>query len=64
MKWEYKLLKFKPSFWAGKVKDDEIEIELNNLGESGWEMCGVFDSNTNNSGRTSEIVFTLKRQKQ
>lgn len=62
MKWQYKLLKFKPSLWAGKVKDEEIETELNNYGADGWEMCGVFDSNTNSDGKTSEIVFTMKRQ--
>jgi hypothetical protein len=62
MKWEYKLLKFEPSVWAGKVQDDIIEGELNSLGSDGWEVCGVFDSNMGANGKTREIVFTLKRQ--
>lgn len=62
MKWEYKLLKFQPSFWLGNVKDDEIEQSLNEHGSQGWELCGVFDSNSKTNGKTSEYVFALKRQ--
>ncbi len=63
MKWEYKILKFQPSFWLGNIKDEEIQKELNLYGDQGWELCGTFDINTNVNGRTSEIVFTLKRVK-
>lgn len=44
--WEHHLLKSTPSFWVGKVKDDDIQAELNRRGAQGWALTAVLDSNT------------------
>jgi hypothetical protein len=60
MQFEYKLLKFKPAFWSETVRHEEVEAELNELGAQGWELCGMFGTNSSH-GMTKECIFTFKR---
>ena len=41
-KWEYKTLEIgEVSFWSGKVKTEELTKQLNNLGQTGWELVSI-----------------------
>jgi hypothetical protein len=60
-KWEYKTLKFgAKGFFGGKVDVEELGVELNQLGERGWELISVFDANAVD-GVSRDIVAVLKR---
>ena len=63
MRWEYQTLKVKPSFWLGKVDNDDLRGQLNELGAQGWELVTVLDTNYG-EGTTHEIVFVFKRPEQ
>lgn len=46
VKWEYK------TFWYS-LGYEELEVKLNKLGESGWELVAIYD----------DYTFILKRKK-
>ena len=61
MRWEYQTLKFEPGgFISVKVDPDQLQQELNRLGQHGWELCSSFETNYGN-GRSAEIVMIFKR---
>jgi len=62
-KWEYKTLKIKASTFVGpKLDERQLDSELNNLGEQGWELVSTMDTNKHN-GITDHIVCVFKRTK-
>jgi Domain of unknown function (DUF4177) len=63
-KWEYRTVKFDAKGFLGGVVDTQtLDAQLNQLGEQGWELVSVFDTNMMIHGTTREIVATLKRRR-
>ena len=63
MKWEYKTIKLGASgFFGGKVNEGELDTEMNQLGEQGWELVNAFDTNQTH-GATRYVVAVFKRAK-
>lgn len=63
-KWEYLTVKFDAKGFLGGVVDTQtLDAQLNQLGEQGWELVSVFDTNMLIHGTTREIVATLKRRR-
>jgi len=62
MKWEYRSLFFDASGWilGGKLDGAKFNTKLNQLGEEGWELVNVFDTNFTQGG-TRDVVAVLKR---
>ncbi|MBR6706197.1 MAG: DUF4177 domain-containing protein [Clostridia bacterium] len=62
-KFEYKVVTFDTKgFWGGIVEVQQIEKQLNLLGNDGWEM--VSSTSTNQSyGSSKSIVCIFKRRK-
>lgn len=56
--WEYKMLTYKVG-WKG-LDYDQIEQDLNELGQQGWEALGSIAPSVG-SGQTMEIVVILKK---
>jgi hypothetical protein len=65
MKWEYMTVMFMAKgFWlGGKLDGNAFNEELNKLGEQGWELVSVFDTNMA-QGQTRDVIAVLKRQTQ
>jgi Domain of unknown function (DUF4177) len=65
LKWEYMTVMFAATgFWlGGKLDGNAFNDELNKLGEQGWELVSVFDTNTSN-GQTRDVFAVLKRPAQ
>ena len=63
-KFEYKVFAFDTKgFWGGRVEIDQIENQLNQLGNEGWEMVSC--TSTNQSyGASKSILCILKRKKE
>ncbi|MCC6929909.1 MAG: DUF4177 domain-containing protein [Gemmatimonadaceae bacterium] len=63
MRFEYITLKFAASGWlvGGDLDGDAFNERLNLLGDEGWELVSVFDTNMLH-GRTRDVVAVLKRQ--
>ncbi|MBO4627964.1 MAG: DUF4177 domain-containing protein [Lachnospiraceae bacterium] len=63
-KYEYKVLTYDTKgIWGGKVETQQVESQLNQLGDDGWEMVSC--SSTNQSyGSTKCIVCVFKRMKE
>lgn len=63
-KYEYKMFEYNTQFsWASvSVNTDELQNQLNILGNEGWELVSSTPITVNN-GRTKSIVCTLKRKK-
>lgn len=62
MAWEYKIVSFeKVSFLSNKMKHEELEQQLNELGREGWELVSA-ESRTSYSS-DKEMVLFLKRQR-
>ncbi len=62
MKWEYKVLKMDTvSFWGGLKVDDDLEQQMNKLGEQGWEMARILPVETNES--TTAVAIFFKRER-
>lgn len=58
---EYKTLVYETTgFLGGKVKEDDLEGKLNELGEQGWDLVKVVTTNAS-SGDTRKIVCIFKR---
>lgn len=62
MKWEYTTVMFEASGWfvGGALDGEKFNNRLNQLGEEGWELVSVFDTNAQ-GGRSRDIVAVLKR---
>ena len=62
MKWEYSTVMFEASRWflGGKLDGQQFNHRLNRLGEEGWELVNVFDTNCTQGG-TRDVVAVLKR---
>ena len=62
MKWEYRTVMFEASTWflGGKLDGKKFNDRLNGLGEEGWELVSVFDTNYSTGG-TRDVVAVLKR---
>jgi len=61
MNWQYKAIKFATrGVLGGKLDENEIEMQLNELGRKGWELTAVFDAKME-AGRTRDTVAVLER---
>lgn len=61
-RFEYKTLKIEPKgFWGTKFEPEHIDQQLNELGQQGWELVSVQDSEM--SGMTTSYHYTFKREK-
>ncbi len=64
MKWEYLTIMMATGgnwFGLGGVLDGEaFNAKLNELGEQGWELVSVFDTNMGH-GKTRDVVAVFKR---
>ncbi len=61
LKHEYKVIEVKPGgFWGTKLEPADIEIQLNKLGEEGWELLNSLDTNEYQGG-TKKLLFIFKR---
>jgi hypothetical protein len=62
MKWEYRTVIFEVSTWfiGGKLDGQKFNDRLNALGEEGWDLVNVFDTNVVQGG-TRDVVAVLKR---
>jgi hypothetical protein len=63
-KYEYKVLDvLAKGFFGGKVDFQALSDKLNELGEEGWEVVAMEDTNMY-EGASRSIVIILKREKQ
>ncbi len=61
-KFEYKILKISPEgFWSGEVKEDTLNEKINALGQEGWELVSVIESDQTNNGIHKLVTF-FKRE--
>jgi hypothetical protein len=62
MKWEYMTLVFAATgvFLGGKLNGKQLTDRLNELGEQGWELVSIFDTNMAD-GQTRDVFAILKR---
>ncbi len=62
MKWEYMTVVFETSAWflGGKLDGEKFNDRLNKLGEEGWELVSVFDTDYLKGG-TRDVIAVLKR---
>lgn len=62
MRWEYMTLVFaaKGIVLGGKFDARQLNLRLNELGNEGWELVSVFDTNMLDGG-TRDIYAILKR---
>jgi hypothetical protein len=61
-RWEYQILYFDVDGLFGPYVDaEELEVRLNAAGNAGWELVTIVDLNAG-SGRTSQLMVTLKRR--
>ncbi|SHK73174.1 protein of unknown function [Clostridium cavendishii DSM 21758] len=62
-KWEYLSTKFQAEGSFGGILDVEnFDLELNSLGNQGWELVSIVSTNAA-YGKTREIIAVLKRKK-
>ena len=61
-KFEYKVVTYDPNgFFGGNVQIDQIEDQLNQLGNEGWELVSCTSSNQS-YGSTKSLVCIFKRK--
>ncbi len=62
MKWEYATVTFEAKGWflGGKLDGEQFNNRLNKLGQEGWELVSVFDTNMH-EGVTRYVVAVFKR---
>ncbi len=62
MKWEYTTVMFEAQGWflGGKLNGQTFTDRLNTLGQQGWELVSVFDTNMW-EGQTRDVIAVLKR---
>ena len=62
-KYEYKVIAYDTKgLFGGKVDSRELESQLNQFGNDGWEMVSCTSSNQS-YGSSKSIVFIFKRKK-
>lgn len=62
-KFEYRVVTYDPNgFFGGNVQVNQIENQLNLLGNDGWEMVSCTSSNQS-YGSTKSLVCIFKRKK-
>lgn len=60
-KWEYKSVSIATEGWMGGIlKTEEFDQMLNQMGQEGWELVTIFDTNLSN-GATRYVIATFKR---
>ncbi len=61
-RWQYRTLMFQAEGWfaGGKLNGQVFNDRLNELGEHGWELVSVFDTNMF-QGQTRDVIAVLKR---
>ena len=57
MRWEYKTVDVKRSFFGGSINAGALEEQLNALGRDGWELVWI------NQNQMHGVVAVLKRSK-
>ena len=64
LKWEYKILKFPANltFWGGKVDIAEMNSQIDEYGEHGWELTNAFTTQAI-YGWSRDLVAIFKRPK-
>ena len=63
-KWEYKSISVESGGWMGGIlKTEDFDQLLNQMGQQGWELVVVFDTNFN-QGATRYVIATFKRASQ
>ncbi|MDB4662189.1 DUF4177 domain-containing protein [Verrucomicrobiales bacterium] len=61
--YEYRIIKFDGKGMLGGILDlPDVESEFNQMGESGWELVPMLDTN-DAYGSTKWVVATFKRAK-
>lgn len=62
MRWEYMMVSVEAQgfFLGGKISAQKLTDHLNKLGNEGWELVNVFDTNMY-EGQTREVFAVLKR---
>ncbi|MDO7281747.1 DUF4177 domain-containing protein [Shouchella clausii] len=64
MKWQYKTYSWNSAYLLGKY--EELEKDLNKLGEEGWEVINSvpiqFRGDDGVTEQTDEVVYLLKRE--
>ena len=61
--WQYHTFKFSPTesyFHDGRLDEERIRGELDQRGEKGWELVGIFSSTTGGD-LTHEVAIVFKR---
>ncbi len=58
-KWEYKVDFYEPG--AGSYNTADLERELNNIGEQGWELASIIEHESGEN--IADFTFVLKRPK-
>ena len=58
-KWEYKTIKLDTTTWigTGNIEENQLDQQMNDLGEQGWELVSALD--TNSTGGVSKYVVTI-----
>lgn len=62
MQWEYKTIKLATTgLLGGNMDEMQLEEQLNELGNDGWEAVTAIDLNADR-GATRNVMIILKRQ--
>ena len=61
-RWEYKTLQFPvKGFMGGILELDKFDLELNRMGNEGWELVACFDTNYG-QGASRFVLAVMKRK--
>jgi hypothetical protein len=58
MRWEYQTLAVEHGWFSGgHIDAEDVNDQLNGLGQEGWDLVSAFDTNGNGTTRFSVFVF-------